>query len=226
VFKLDVKIYSHNFAKEILSYERFKNNYEELLWVCRNSPLPIYKNKSAAQKKLDVIQQLIDSYLSLQLKTLGWELDYTYKLNESTVRVDFLKAIQADLEKYRIHLEVEFGNVASSYRNYYKLQLLNKKSVSDIGIIIVPTESLSKRIDSGVATFEKTVNDIKLAVELFDFPLLVIGLDEGVSNTIDLSSSGLTLKELQNKGNIKHELFVIDYVKKLRNTHTLTTCGS
>ncbi|WP_102262599.1 BglII/BstYI family type II restriction endonuclease [Mesobacillus jeotgali] len=214
---MDITIYSHNFAQEILSYERFKDVYDELLFVCRNSPLPIYKNKSAAQKKLDVVQQIIDSYLNLQLKTLGWEVDYTYTLNESTVRVDFLKTIHVGIKKYHIHLEVEFGNVASSYRNYYKLQLLNKKGVSDIGIVIVPTESLSKRIDSGVATFEKTVNDVKLAVELFDFPLLIIGLDEGDSNLIDLSSSGLTLKELQNKGNLKHELFVLDYVKTIRN---------
>ncbi|WP_226037481.1 BglII/BstYI family type II restriction endonuclease [Aquibacillus saliphilus] len=215
---MNVKIYSHNFAESILSQEPFKGTYDELLSICKNTPLPIYKNKSNAQKKLDVIQQLMDSYLNLQLKVKGWTSDGHFKINNTEyITIDYKKSVSDRKSEYNLHLEVEFGNVASSYRNYFKVQFLHNKNASDIGILILPTESLAKRIDSGVANFEKAVAEITSASELFSLPVLVIGLDDSNTDELALINSDLTLKQLQSKANTKHELLIIDYIKKIEN---------
>ncbi|MBU8919099.1 hypothetical protein BGM25_23925 [Bacillus sp. FJAT-29953] len=212
---MKLKIFGHNSAESMLSQEPFTESYKELLCTCENIPLPVYKNKSNAQGKLDVIQQIMDSYLNIQLKTQGWDSSFPFKINDEYIKLDYIKEFNFNDKSQRIHLEVEFGNVASSYRNYFKLQLVNNMNKDNIGIIILPTENLSKRIDSGVATFEKTVNEISFAKNIFNFPLLVIGLDDLGTKELNLRNTSLTLKELQNKANIKHELFVLDYINSL-----------
>ncbi|MFJ5762782.1 BglII/BstYI family type II restriction endonuclease [Neobacillus sp. NPDC093182] len=212
---MKLRIYSHNSADNILLQEPFYDCYKELIWVCENTPLSVYKNKSNAQAKLDIVQQIMDSYLNVQFKTLGWDAGYPFRINDEYIKLDYLKEFTSKDNSFGIHLEVEFGNVASSYRNYFKLQLVNNMTKNNIGIIILPTESLSKRIDSGVATFEKTINEISFAKYIFNFPLLIIGLDDNGTEEINLKNTDLSLKELQNKANIKHELFVLDYINSL-----------
>mgnify|MGYP005997267275 CR=1 FL=1 len=214
---MKLQIYSNNFAENILSQEPFSETYRELLWICENTPLPIYKNKSNAQKKLDVIQQIMDTYLNMQLKFNDWKIDDKFEVgNEEFITIDYQKNISSRVKDFKLHLEVEFGNVASSYRNYFKLQYLHLRKASDIGFLILPTESLARRIDSGVATFEKSVNEIISVRELFNFPLMVIGLDDRDTSEWQLNKSSLTLKELQSKASNKHELAVIEYIQNLK----------
>ncbi|MGE7608071.1 BglII/BstYI family type II restriction endonuclease [Peribacillus frigoritolerans] len=214
---MKLKIHSHNFAKNILSQEPFKQTYDELMNICKQAPIPIYKNKSANQKKLDVIQQIIDSYLNLRLKFDGWNHDEHFPVNDKEyLTIDYKKIVSTEEQDYNIHLEVEFGNVASTYRNYFKLQFLNYKKSNNIGVLILPTESLSKRIDSGIATYEKTVGELESANGIFNFPILVIGLDYNEEDELPLNTGELTLKEFQSKSNIKHEMFVRDFIKNIK----------
>lgn len=212
---MKLKIYTHNSADLILGQRPFEDIYKNLLWICENTPLPIYKKKSNTQRKLDVVQQIMDSYLNLQLKIQGWETSFPFSINSDFIKLDYIKDIDFKNRQYQIHLEVEFGNVASSYRNYFKLQLVNNTVDNYIGIIVLPTESLAKRIDSGVGSYEKTVNEISFAKDLFNFPLVIIGLDDEDTEELKLEQSLLSLKELQNKKLVKHELFVLEYVNKL-----------
>lgn len=213
---MKLQIYSHNFAEKLLSQEPFNEAYKELLWICENTPLPIYKNKSSKQKSLDVIQQLMDTYLNMQLKFKDWKIDDRFEVgNKEYISIDYQKIVSSKLRDYKLHLEVEFGNVASSYRNYFKLQFLHLRKASDIGILILPTESLSKRIDSGIATFEKSVNEIISVRELFNFPILIIGLDDKNTEEWRLNDIQVSLKELQSKANSKHELAVLEYIQSL-----------
>ncbi|WP_078410116.1 BglII/BstYI family type II restriction endonuclease [Priestia abyssalis] len=215
---MNLKFYSHKFAEQILNHNDFIETFNEICWVCKNTPIPVFKNKSKMQKRLDVVQQIMDSYLTLQFKTLGWNVNKPISSDGDSIKFDYLKEIHKSEHTYRLQIEVEFGNVASTYRNYFKLQMSNLNQLCDIGIIITPTETLSRRIDSGVASFEKTIKEIQSGKLLFNFPILVIGLDDQHSDEWDVKAVEPDLKVLQNKNktSIKHELLVLDYINSLK----------
>lgn len=123
---MKIKTYSYRYAEEILQHPKYKQAYDELIYVCQNTPLPVYEGKSKKQKGKDVIQQIMNTYFRLMFLNLGWEDEplTTPDSNEDSLRSDFKKTfINENGEEITIQIEVEFGNVASSYRNYFKFQL-------------------------------------------------------------------------------------------------------
>ncbi|ETT82258.1 BglII/BstYI family type II restriction endonuclease [Viridibacillus sp. FSL R5-0477] len=184
---MEVKTYSYRFAEEILQHPHFVKAYKELLLVCSDCPVPIYKGKSKNQPKLDVVQQMMNTYFLLRFKSLDWESEPLATPDTSTdaLRSDFRKSFLDDETGeivLTIQIEVEFGNVASSYRNYFKFQLSFANALTDLCVLIVPSYALSKRIDSGVSNFEKTKREIPSAKLSITVPTLVIGLfDDGTT---------------------------------------------
>jgi len=181
---LHVKTYSYRFAEEILQHPRYASAYNELLTICQDCPLPVYSDKSEKQSSKDVVQQLMNSYFLMRFRLFGWEEEplATPDNQEDALRSDFRKTfINEDGELLTLQVEVEFGNVASSYRNYFKFQLSFSYDLTDICVLIVPSQHLCNRIDSGVSNFEKTIREIPSAKLSITVPTLVIGLfDIGV----------------------------------------------
>ena len=184
---MNIKIFSYRFAEEILQHPFYIQAYNEILTICQNCPLPIFAAKSASQPRLDVVQQIINSYFKIAFSPMyGWIHEPQVSPNhfDDTLRADFKKTYSArdpqtgEIREITIQIEVEMGNIASSYRNYFKFQLSYSHQLSQIGIIILPCDHLSKRIDSGVASFEKTVREIPSADLSITVPILVIGLDD------------------------------------------------
>ncbi|MGE8021525.1 BglII/BstYI family type II restriction endonuclease [Peribacillus frigoritolerans] len=182
---MEIKTYSYRFAEEILQHHHFIDAYNELLMVCRDCPVPLYKGKSQNQQKLEVIQQIMNTYFFLRFKSLGWETEpfATPDTSVDSLRSDFRKSyVNSETGEIvlTIQIEVEFGNVASSYRNYFKFQLSFANTLTDLCVLIVPSYVLSTRIDSGVSNFEKTIREIPSAKLSVTVPILVIGLyDDG-----------------------------------------------
>ncbi|MGE7666651.1 BglII/BstYI family type II restriction endonuclease [Ureibacillus composti] len=190
---MEVKTFSYRFAEEILEHQHFIQIYEELKTVCKDCPVPLYVGKSKNQKQLEVIQQLMNTYFLLRFKSLGWESEpfATPDTSEDALRSDFRKTYvnpQTGEIILTIQIEVEFGNVASSYRNYFKFQLSFSNALTDICVLILPSYSLSKRIDSGVSNFEKTVREIPSAKLSVTVPTLVIGLYDDGSTVWDVKN--------------------------------------
>lgn len=183
---MEVRTFSYRFAREILEHPRYYQAYQELIQVCHECPLPIFEGKSRVQRDKDVVQQIMNTFFRLRFISLGWveEPLATPDGNADALRADFRKTFyNTDMGEYLITLqiEVEFGNVASSYRNYFKFQLSFSYGLTDICVLIVPSQKLSTRIDSGVSNFEKTIREIPSAYLSVTVPILVIGLfDEGV----------------------------------------------
>ncbi len=175
-----IKTYSYRFAEEILQHENFKEAYDELITICKYCPIPMYEGKSSNQKKLDVVQQLLNTYFSEAFKRKGWKEEplATPDTSQDALRSDFRKTFnESDEDKsITVQIEVEFGNVASSYRNYFKFQLSYSYGLTDICVLIVPSQHLSNRIDSGVSNFEKVLREIPSAKLSITVPILVIGL--------------------------------------------------
>jgi len=174
-----VKTHSYRFAEEILQHKDFKPIYDELMDVCEGCPLPRYEGKSHTQKGLDIVQQVLNSYFYISFVRRNWEPEplATPEENEDALRSDFRKSFQLDNGKIiTVQIEVEFGNVASSYRNYFKFQLSFAYNLTDMCVLIVPSNDLCKRIDSGVSNFEKVVREIEQAKLTITVPTLIIGL--------------------------------------------------
>ncbi len=174
-------VYSYRFAEEILQHPKYICVYNELLRVCAECPVPVYEGKSERQPGKDVLQQVMNSFFKLRFMSLGWEPEplATPTDNEDALRSDFRKKFYDQTTgEYLVTLqiEVEFGNVASSYRNYFKFQLSYSYDMTDICILVVPSQHLSVRIDSGVSNYEKTLREIPSAKLSITVPTLVVGL--------------------------------------------------
>jgi hypothetical protein len=186
---MKIKKFSYRYAQEILEHPKYKNSFDEILKICEGCPLPVYKDKSSKQKNLDVIQQIINTYFKLIFSHYGWESEplATPEDNEDSLRSDFRKVFASSTgEKITIQVEVEMGNIASSYRNYFKFQLSYSYDLTNVCLLILPCDKLSRRIDSGVASFEKTVREIPSAKLSITVPTLIIGLDDEGVDEIDL----------------------------------------
>jgi len=211
---MKIKTFSYRYAQEILEHECCRESLTELLEICSKCPLPIYKNKSKSQPKLDVVQQIINSYFKIVFEKYGWESEplVTPVEYDDSLRGDFRKIFEKKISRdgkkeFSLQIEVEMGNIASSYRNYFKFQLSYAHKLADIAILILPCDNLSKRIDSGVASFEKTVREIPSADLSITVPILVIGLDD--TNVVEMDISQLStdiniVKGSKNKYKEKH----------------------
>ena len=187
---MTVKTFSYRYAQEILQHPHYKEAYDEILEVCQNCPLPIYKNKSKSQPKLDVVQQIINTYFKIAFAQKGWEEEpaVTPDSFDDALRGDFRKNFSQNEKNIAIQIEVEMGNIASSYRNYFKFQLSYAHKLEDVAVLILSCDDLSRRVDSGVASFEKTVREIPSAALSITVPILVIGLDDTGVEEIDIKA--------------------------------------
>ena len=221
---MEVLTYSHRYAEEILQHPDFKEAYEQVMAYCKECPLPVYKGKSK-NKKLDVVQQIMNTYFKLRFVGDDWkseehvspEVDEMGVKIDERLRADFFKVFKSGDKSIRVLVEVEFGNVASSYRDYFKFQLSYAHSMSDIGIIILPTNHLCGRIDSAVANFEKAGRELKYARLTTTVPLLVIGLSDIGVEEDDLNALGVDLKILKGakkKHAAEHEAIVRRLLEK------------
>ncbi len=200
---MNIKTFSYRFSQEILEHPHYIKAYNEIIDICKNCPLPVYKNKSKAQPNLDVVQQIINTYFKIAFSKKEWEEEplVTPDSLDDSLRGDFRKNFTNDDKSITIQVEVEMGNIASSYRNYFKFQLSYAYKMADIAILILSCDSLSRRIDSGVASFEKTVREIPSADLSITVPILVIGLDDEGTKEININELETNLEIVKGSKN-------------------------
>lgn len=220
---MNIKTFSYRFADEVLSAPGYCDVRDEILNICYGCPIPVYPGKSAKQPQKDVVQQIMNTYFRLQFETYGWDVEplATPDDYEDALRADFRKTFHFDdREPITAQIEVEFGNVASSYRNYFKFQLSFSYGLTDICILIVPSYDLANRIDSGVSNFEKANREIPQAKLSVTVPIYVIGLFDvdDYNNELDVwnvRDLGVSLDVAQNKNRAvraQHEDLVRSYI--------------
>lgn len=223
-----LKIYSYRFATEIIEHPDYQEIAAELFDVCGSCPIPVYSDKSEHQSGKDVIQQIMNTYFKLRFQSLGWDSEpfVTPDTNQDALRADFRKTfLSLGGQSITAQIEVEFGNIASSYRNYFKFQLSFSYGLTDICVLIVPSQKLANRIDSGVANFEKATREIPQAKLSVTVPILVIGLfDRDESGNLvkewDIKATGTPLEVAKNSNKsvtVAHEQLVQSYIDALKS---------
>ena len=221
-----IKTYSYRYAEEILQHPSNIEIYNELMDILKNCPLPVYEEKSKNQKSKDVVQQLMNTYFYEVFVNKNWESEplASPENMDDSLRSDFRKTFKRKNGKnITIQIEVEFGNIASSYRNYFKFQLSFAYGLTDICVIVVPSARLANRIDSGVANFEKVKREIPSAKLSITVPILVVGLfdvdEEGYNVPIwNIKDEDIDLKMAKNVSreyNKEHHKLVKKYINEI-----------
>ena len=85
--------------------------------------------------------------------------------------------LKGDFTKRRVLVEVEFGNVASLYRDLTKFHLAGLARAFDVGVLIVPMARTAYFTDQGIATFETIERMARYLPSVVALPLLVLGVE-------------------------------------------------
>lgn len=189
---MDYHIYSYRFAEEIIRHPNYKAAFNEIISVVKQCPLYRFPGKSTKQKqkKYDVIQQLFNTYFDRRFACdLGWE----YHPNATTIPNSNLAAdYKKTFKGLRIQTEAQFGNMSRWYSDIFKFQTAYSQDLIDMGLCIVPMNSVANRIDSNITNFERCIRELPSAKLSITLPILIIGLEVGKSAIDqDVSTTGI-----------------------------------
>lgn len=173
-------MWAHRFGDKILSNSP---EIEELKTGLASLRLPICVGFKRAP--FDVKQGLLNKMIDHVFVTSGWVnqpfID-TRAERESSQQGDFSKTTADGI---KIFVEVEFGNVASSFRDLYKFNLAYTLDTYDCGVFILPMRDLAKRIDT-IQSFEGAKKLISEARQFTNLPLILIGIDSDPETDLNL----------------------------------------
>ncbi len=160
--------------------------YAEIISALDNIRVPICEGFK--RPPFDVKQGLLNSMIDHAFVERGWNSQPwvdTSKDRKSSQKGDFSIQTECGLN---ILVEVEFGNVASTFRDLYKFNLAYSTESYDCGIFILPDKDLAKRVDT-IQNVDGARTLIEDARDSINLPLVLIGVGFD-GNEIDL----LTIK--------------------------------
>jgi len=185
------EIWEHRSGMRIL---RDVKEFDELKDCIESLKTPVMKN--AWRSPFDVSQTLLNSMLDYRMEKSNWSVQPkidTENKTKSKMKGDFSKVSDDGL---RIFVEVEFGNVASMFRDLYKFNLAYSLNSYDCGVFILPGNNLSKRIDT-VQDIEKAKQLIIDGRDFINIPLVLIGLEtDNEVNLRDLVDGNMSKDEV------------------------------
>lgn len=160
--------------------------YADIISALDNIRVPICEGFK--RPPFDVKQGLLNSMIDHAFVERGWNSQPwvdTSKDRKSSQKGDFSIQTECGLN---ILVEVEFGNVASTFRDLYKFNLAYSTESYDCGIFILPDKDLAKRVDT-IQNVDGARTLIEDARDSINLPLVLIGVGFD-GNEIDL----LTIK--------------------------------
>jgi hypothetical protein len=130
----------------------------------RRKPFLLPVDQSALNKKIEAL-----------LRPDGWEAQPVaagdFATGPSRLR------LKGDFVRNGVFVEVEFGNIASMHRDFFKFQIANRAMPRSVAVLVVATEKLAKYFDSGVTTFEAAKRHIPYLVMGIQMPIWIVGIE-------------------------------------------------
>lgn len=189
---MEFKVFSYRFAKEILEHPDYFGAWSDLVESIKNAPLFIYPGKSIKNSRLDVVQQLMNTYFDRALTIdRGWEYHpLATGIEDSKLAADFKKSFGPEGRVLPVQAEIQFGNMARWYSDIFKFQAAYSHKLVKVGASVVPMAAMSRRIDSNVVQFERAKRELPAAELSITLPIVMFGLYEGDNTKIvDVSKS-------------------------------------
>jgi hypothetical protein len=125
---------------------------------------------------LPVDQEELNKTLNETLRAADWTTQ-PVAAGEFTSGTDLPRKWKGDFYRNKVFVEVEFGNVASMYRDFFKFQIASRARVGDVAVLVVAKKRLAKFFDSGVASFEAAVRDLPFLKIGVQMPICLIGFE-------------------------------------------------
>lgn len=162
-------------------------------WVSFGSAIKILKNKHNVWKEIVEIFQKFNPIIRWHGQTrLNREIDRLFKQYKGWTRqIDHLLKTESHLPRKgpksvdfrntdeKVDVEIEFGNVASFYRDVFKLSISKKAKLIDVGIIVMMNREAAKAMGENIASFERFKDELSITWKYkanIDCPILLIGL--------------------------------------------------
>jgi len=124
---------------------------------------------------LPVDQSRMNEAIDLSLVALGWTRQPLILVDHAGRAID--THLKGDFEKRGVFAEIEFGNVASLYRDLFKFQIAGTSGAAEVGIVVVATADLARMFDQGQATYEQAVTLLPYMRAGLQLPTAIVGLD-------------------------------------------------
>ena len=202
--------YSYRFAEEIVQHPKHQHAWYEIQAILQRTPLFVYPGKSRSNPRLDVVQQLLNTYFDYSMVIEhGWEYHpLATRIDNSGLSADYKKKFG----ELTIQAEIQFGNMSRWYSDIFKFQTAYSQSLINIGLSIVPTGALARRIDSNVANYERTLRELPAADLSITLPILLIGLEPDENTAIvDVSLCKFnSFNEIVGKGHSENRWRIIN----------------
>jgi hypothetical protein len=116
----------------------------------------------------------------------------------------------------RIFGEVEFGNIASIFRDFFKISFVRDIDTYDLGILVVPSNNAAKEIE-GCYSFQDVKRILEHTRGSIQTPLLVLGIHSNREEDIDCYKlePDWDKKEWKSQSEPKWDEFVIKHQDQL-----------
>lgn len=135
-------------------------------------PLPGHGRKPFL---MPVDQSAMNKAISVALRADGWTSEPVAA--GPMARPDTPLGLKGDFVRQGVFVEVEFGNVASMHRDFFKFQIANRAGAGAVGVLVVATDKLARFFDSGVATFEVADKSRPFLAIGVQMPIWIIGIE-------------------------------------------------
>lgn len=206
---MNYNLHSYRFAEEIIKAPNHLAGFTEIDGVVKQCPLFTFPNKSAKNARLDVVQQLLNTFFDRRFAVdLGW--DYhppATQIANSNLAADYRKTFGG----LRIQAEIQFGNMSRWYSDIFKFQTAYSQGLIDMGLCIVPMASIATRIDSNVTQYERCVRELPSAKLSITLPILILGIyEDAQTTTVNVSTAGFAnIRAINGKGQASNNRYRI-----------------
>ena len=170
-----------NQAEYILDDCKEVNDLKEVI-----SNLKIPLTVGYAAEAYPINQKILNAMIRKRLKHLGWEIkgvrmapkEHGLKIGQ---KGDFRRVLDNGL---RIFGEVEFGYIASIFRDFFKFSFVRDIDTYDLGILVVPSENFAKEVE-GCYSFQSVKRILDHTKGSIQTPLAVFGIEPNRDEDID-----------------------------------------
>ena len=175
--------YSINLSEHLLELTKELADIEEFIAQIRAPMCPGY-----VANKYPINQKILNAMFRYKMhEEWGWDKDPLVDPSLGKgVEGDFAKQFDNGL---RVFMEVEFGNVASVFRDLFKFIYMKVIGTYDVGILIVPSEkdNFSKEIE-GIYSFQGVKRILEQSKGSISVPILLLGIEPDRNLDIDCYS--------------------------------------
>ncbi len=189
-----MRVESHRYAAEVLE-ARFSAEWDEIREVLGTLAVPLrpagpYSRHGRpktpkrqlrmfggrlANILLPIDQSAMNEQIDAGLVERGWTRQPWVLVDRDGRPID--THLRGDFEKNGVFVEVEFGNVASLYRDLFKFHVAGTSGAAEVGIIVVATAQLAAFFDQGQATWESATMLLPYMRAGLQLPTAIVGLD-------------------------------------------------